>query len=237
MAENFQREGSISNAQVGRDFERIALQILVQKGLNVSINFPVEVGANHLKKSHSFDLGSDSPPVIVECKSHKWTAGNNVPSAKITVWNEAMYYFQCTPKQYRKIFFVLRDERSSTGETLAAYYVRTYEHLITEHFEKYPDIDVLATEEIALESGLAGSSRISNTEITEKMDGTLDDVADNTNFDRIEESAELAGLVAAGREAIKVLGGKQSVSEAGINAVKATSVAATSTALVAYLFG
>lgn len=135
MANNFQRSGSISNAHVGREFERFALQVLEQKGIPVSIDFPVELGATNLKKAHSFDLGSESPPILVECKSHKWTKGNNVPSAKITVWNEAMYYFQCAPNKYRKILFVLRDKRHSTGETLASYYVRTYEHLIPDGVE------------------------------------------------------------------------------------------------------
>jgi len=41
-----------------------------------------------------------------------------------------MYYFACAPNNYRKIFFVLRDTRAKTGETLASYYLRTYSHLI-----------------------------------------------------------------------------------------------------------
>jgi hypothetical protein len=135
MADNFQRTGSISNAQVGRELEQLALSDLAKKELPVSINFPVEVGARKLKKTHSFDLGSETPPILVECKSHRWTKGNNVPSAKITVWNEAMYYFQSAPSKYRKILFVLKDKRASTGETLAGYYIRTYEHLIPEGVE------------------------------------------------------------------------------------------------------
>ena len=110
------------------------------------------------------------------------------------------------------------------------------EGLIKEHFEKYPDIDVLATKEIAFISDLAGNSDISNKVITEKMDDTLGDISDNTIVDRTVEGVEIVGLVAAGREAINVLNGKQSVSEAGINVAKALTVTATSTALVAYLF-
>jgi len=41
-----------------------------------------------------------------------------------------MYYFQAAPPEYQKILFVLRDLRRGTGESLAAYYVRTYGHLI-----------------------------------------------------------------------------------------------------------
>lgn len=130
MADNFQRTGSISNAHVGRKFERVAVTVLAEKGVPVQTDFPVEVGVGNIRKSHLFDLGSDYPPVIVECKSHRWTSGANVPSAKMTVWNEAMYYFACAPDKYRKILFVLRDARTTTGETLAEYYVRTYSHLI-----------------------------------------------------------------------------------------------------------
>lgn len=73
--------------------------------------------------------------VIVECKSHRWTAGHNIPSAKLTVWNEAMYYFHAAPGGYRKILFVLKDLRRGTGESLCSYYLRTYGHLIPDDVE------------------------------------------------------------------------------------------------------
>ena len=58
-----------------------------------------------------------------------------------------MYYFQCAPNKYRKILFVLKDERNSTGESLADYYVRAYGQAsldITPQVgvsEQKPDID------------------------------------------------------------------------------------------------
>lgn len=125
MADNFQRSGLISNAHVGRDFEAAAISVLADSNISVSKNFGVEVGVNDETKLHKFDLGSDSPPILVECKSHRWTSGNNAPSAKVTVWNEAMYYFFCAPTHYRKILFVLCDRRLTTGETLSSYYIRT----------------------------------------------------------------------------------------------------------------
>ena len=128
--ENFQRTGSISNAHVGKEFEKTALRFFSGKGIDLTMNYSIPVGIESLKKNHAFDLGSETEKVIVECKSHTWTSGNNVPSAKMTVWNEAMYYFAAAPCEYRKIFFVLRDERLSHGETLAEYYIRTYGHLI-----------------------------------------------------------------------------------------------------------
>ena len=133
--ENFQRTGSVSNAHVGKEFEAIARKFFAKRGLSLSPNHKIPIGIEDFTKDHAFDLGSESPKVIVECKSHTWTAGNNIPSAKMTVWNEAMYYFAIAPEEYRKIFFVLRDESATRGETLAEYYIRRYGHLIPSSVE------------------------------------------------------------------------------------------------------
>lgn len=127
---NFQRVGSVSNAHVGRDFEAVAQAYFSDQGVLLGSNYSVPVGVSAGKKSRQFDLGSGEPPVLVECKSHRWTAGGNVPSAKITVWNEAMYYFHLAPPRYRKVLFVLRDYSQKRKESLADYYVRNYGHLI-----------------------------------------------------------------------------------------------------------
>jgi hypothetical protein len=39
------------------------------------------------KKIRNFDLGSSTPAILVECKSHTWTQSGNIPSARLTVWN------------------------------------------------------------------------------------------------------------------------------------------------------
>jgi hypothetical protein len=106
-----QRIGSISNSQVGADFEQVALKFFAGRGIQLTRNFALEIGLSRKKKKHCFDLGSANPKVIVECKSHRWTAGANVPSAKMTVWNEAMYYFHLAPRAFRKILFVLHDKK------------------------------------------------------------------------------------------------------------------------------
>ena len=127
----FQRVGAISNAHAGADFETLARDFFMQtENLRLTQNFDVLVGAHDHKKHPRFDLGCNEPPTLVECKSHKWTSGNNIPSAKITVWNESMYYFHLAPPEYRKVLFVLKDVRASKSETLAAYYVRNYGHLV-----------------------------------------------------------------------------------------------------------
>jgi hypothetical protein len=129
-----QRIGSVSNAHVGLDFELVALEFFARQQITLSRDFTIEIGLAR-KKKHCFDLGSSDPKIIVECKSHKWTAGSNVPSAKMTVWNEAMYYFHLAPQEFRKILFVLHDRRNKVGEGLLNYYKRTYFHVIPEEVE------------------------------------------------------------------------------------------------------
>ena len=130
-----QRLDSISNAHVGADFEKTALIFFEKQGKHLTRNFPLEIGVHDKKKIHRFDLGSVSLKIIIECKSHKWTAGGKVPSAKMATWNEAMLYFHLAPKDFKKNFFTLHDKRQTNGETLVAYYKRTYAHIIPEGVE------------------------------------------------------------------------------------------------------
>ena len=131
----FQRIGSISNTHAGEDFESVVAEYFASQGVPLLKKFPVEVGLSGRKKKHKFDLGSQEHKILVECKSHTWTSGGNVPSAKMTVWNEAMLYFLSAPSEYRKILAVLKDKLEHRGETLASYYLRTYAHLIPEFVE------------------------------------------------------------------------------------------------------
>lgn len=132
---NFQRAGSISNTDVGRAFELCAKKILAEHGLHLELNHKVPCGLGNLRKDHAFDLGSENPKVIVECKSQTWTSGGNVPSAKMKNWAEAMFYFHMAPTDYRKIFFVEQSLRAGREETLLGYFRRTQAHMIPHDVE------------------------------------------------------------------------------------------------------
>ena len=134
MSKPNQRIGSVSNSHVGADFELVALEFFAKQQIQLSRNFAVGLGISR-KKQHCFDLGASDPQIIVECKSHRWTSGSNVPSAKMTAWNEAMYYFHLAPQEFRKVLFVLHDRRGQGGESLLSYDKRTYFHLIPEEVE------------------------------------------------------------------------------------------------------
>lgn len=148
---NFQRKGSISNSHVGRAFEIRAQGVLALHGLHLELNHKVPCGLSNTRKEHAFDLGSDNPRVIVECKSQTWTAGGNIPSAKMKNWAEAMFYFHMAPDGYRKIFLVELSLRSGREESLLRYFRRTQGHMIpadVEFWELATDSDALIIHEV-----------------------------------------------------------------------------------------
>ena len=121
---------NMDNTSKGLAFESAVGRFLGTQGFTVSKGYPVAIGVDEIKRPHKFDLGGDSPKVVVECKCHSWTEGGNAPSAKMSVWNEAMYYFSLVPDDYRKMLFVLLSRFDIEGETLLAYYTRRFGHLI-----------------------------------------------------------------------------------------------------------
>jgi hypothetical protein len=146
MDRPFQRKGAISNTYVGRDFEVKAQMFFAQQGIVLSPSFMVSIGVNGSRK-HKFDLGDVKSKIIVECKAHTWTEGGNVPSAKMSKWNEAMYLFYAAPSDYRKILFVLRDYSQTKKETLAEYYIRVNPHLIPKGVEVWEYDEIRRTGE------------------------------------------------------------------------------------------
>ena len=145
MQPTHQREDATSNTQAGEDFERAAADYFTSLGLRLDRKFKAHVGAGRQTKDKQFDLGSTEPPILVECKSHRWTKskGQNSPSAKMAVWNEAMFYFSLVRAPTRKILFVLRHINPRTNEALADYYMRRHGHLVA------PDVEIWEFDEMA----------------------------------------------------------------------------------------
>jgi len=120
--------GNSDNPATGARFEDAVQLFFRGADLHLTRCHSVEVGAGSVKKVRKFDLGSSRPPTLIECKSHTWTEGGNAPSAKLSVWNEAMFYFLVAPTGYRKILAVLAHARH--GASLADHYVKRFEHLV-----------------------------------------------------------------------------------------------------------
>src|SRR5437879_4815340 len=70
-------------------------------GVSLQHEFRAPVGFR-VKRLHKFDLESEDPPILVECKSYTWTSGGNSPSAKIRGLNEVMLLFSVAPERYKK---------------------------------------------------------------------------------------------------------------------------------------
>lgn len=134
MSKPHQRKNAASNTQVGIDFEALAYDYFKQKFPSLEKPFLISIGHNQ-KKVHKFDMGCAEQKVIIECKSHTWTEGGNMPSAKLTTWDQALLYFFLAPPGYRKIFVVKHDPHPKTGESLCAYYLRTHSHVIPDEVE------------------------------------------------------------------------------------------------------
>jgi len=151
MDKQHQRKGEKSNSQIGKEFETKILESFCKKGIKLEKPYPVEIGLGS-KKYHEFDLGNKD--TIVECKAMTWTKAENVPAAKMSNWNEAMYYFFLAPKKYKKYFFAKRHYSKKHGKTLLKYYIDTFAHLIPSdvvlydydtvrnHYKKYTTKDI-----------------------------------------------------------------------------------------------
>ena len=127
---------SKSNVELGKIFEQETNEWFLKKyNIQLKYDFVLKIGIESMKKEHKFDLGSNKNNIIIECKTHKWTSSGNVPSGKMSVWNEAMYYFHVSPPNFRKIMFVLKDYSKKRNETLAQYYLKTNYHLIPNDVE------------------------------------------------------------------------------------------------------
>ena len=126
---NFQRVGVSSNTAAGRAFEEAAHIFFEASGIKLTRDFVAPVGYK-IKKNKKFDLGSEDPPILVECKSYTWTVTGRSPSAKIRGMNEAMLLFSVAPPHYRKILFVLKHLHLRSKQTLISHYIKNQGHLI-----------------------------------------------------------------------------------------------------------
>ena len=115
----------ISNKERGEAFEKRVQDYFAQKGIPLARHPKVKIGFSQGScKEHEFDLGNEN--ILVECKTSTWTESGNVPSAKITEWDAAMYYFVLAHEagnKHQGYFAVSRDFSESRNMTLLDYYL------------------------------------------------------------------------------------------------------------------
>lgn len=108
--------------------------------------------------------------------------------------------------------------------------------LLTKHFEKYPDISVAATDEVAGSlPGVMGSG-FSNATLERDVKDAFSSISDQAQISQITDAAAVSGLFAAAINAGDLLSGKVAAKEASKNTLRDMGVAVSSTLLVDLLF-
>jgi hypothetical protein len=92
------------------------------------LEYPVLIG--NPPKKHKFDLVSADFRYIGECKNYSWTETGNVPSAKMTCLNEAVFYLQHVSHDTHRFVVLRRDTCVKRTESLGEYYFRMNQHLL-----------------------------------------------------------------------------------------------------------
>jgi len=108
--------------------------------------------------------------------------------------------------------------------------------IIDRHFERYPDISVMATDEIASTRDDVLSSGFSNADLQNTVDTTAEELA---SLNPVEQAADIVlpvGLASAALQARQVLKGHKSVNEASGQALQDMGIAVTSSFLVSLIF-
>jgi hypothetical protein len=116
------------NTAKGRYFQMLASHAL-EKHFETTFDKEVSIEIGNPPKDHAFDLASSDGQIIVECKNYSWTASGNVPSAKLTTLDQAVWYFSFLHDR-KCVLIMRRATHSKHHETLAEYYYRIHGHLL-----------------------------------------------------------------------------------------------------------
>lgn len=126
----------------------------------------------------------------------------------------------------------------NAGEVVAEYQLKATDNVayINEHLVKYPNVNVIATNEVvARMDGVKASGNL-NADLSDTVDSDIDALAGYSIDDRVLVGGGLAATVATGQELIEMLQGRRAFPEAVAAVVRKTGTAGAATAIAAYLF-
>ena len=117
------------NPRVGKEFQvEVRKWFEDNKVRQFNLEHPILIGCP--AKPHKFDIADTEESIVVECKCFSWTGSGNIPSAKLAVLNEALFYFSFLPAKTEKMLVMSYATHPKKTETLAEYYYRTHKHLL-----------------------------------------------------------------------------------------------------------
>lgn len=108
--------------------------------------------------------------------------------------------------------------------------------LLAKHLDKYPEISIAATDEVANSISGVKSSGFSNAALENDVGNAFSSVSDQAHISQLQDAAAVSGLLAAAVNAGNVLSGKATAKEASKNTLRDMGVAVSSTFLVDLLF-
>ncbi len=119
------------NPKVGREFqEKVKRWFETNTKSMFELERPIFIG--NPAKLHKFDIAEKFETIVIECKSYTYTISGNIPSAKLTNLNQAVFYFSLLPAQTEKILVMAYAVHPKRRETLAEYYYRINRHLLSD---------------------------------------------------------------------------------------------------------
>ena len=107
---------------------------------------------------------------------------------------------------------------------------------IQRHFERYPDIAVVATDEVAQTMDGVGTSGISNSKLENEVQQASDDLSSLDPISAAEELVGPIGLASTILQAREVLRGEKTLNDASGQALQDMGVAVTSSLLIDLMF-
>lgn len=116
------------NPKKGADFEK-RVREAISKRFGVAFEKrSVKIG--NPPKEHAFNLVSGDGKYIIECKCHSWTKSKNIPSAKMSILNEAVFYLSHISKNKHRFLIIKKDFSEEKQKTFAEYYFYINRHLL-----------------------------------------------------------------------------------------------------------
>lgn len=131
---------------------------------------------------------------------------------------------------------VIRD--TETGDVMRELQLKATDnlHYLTPHSLRYPNIELLASAEVAEQSDRFGSSGIFNTQLESSVNHQFDQLDGFSSVGQGISAATTSTLVAGGLRALECLSGKTSPTQAIGRTAADAAIATGTTAFVAFLF-
>ncbi|MBK7614620.1 MAG: hypothetical protein IPJ08_09145 [Burkholderiales bacterium] len=110
---------------------------------------------------------------------------------------------------------------------------------VTEHLDRYPDIDVRVTDEVAarFDDERVVASGFDNDSLRSDVDQASQTLQDHTVLNRAEHSALVAAGIGTVEEIVEMMRGQRQFPDAVRRAASKAGIAAAATAMAAFLFG